>query len=390
MTSHTATQPEYGWDDVLYDPYVQQRLLLALAILLLSIAIGYVVRYTMTWYAKGAAKRTKTPVDDFIMAAVHPPAVFIALTVGFWFAFREAAAVLPLKFFVRTEIFFFVIMVLLISYTVGRLIHAGLKYGGERKPNFKSLTHLGSRIGYLLAFTVGLLILLHELGVEITPLLTSLGIAGLAVALALQDTLSNLFAGLWIQSSRVVRPGDYVRVEDVKQEGWVVDVSWRTTRIRTLLNNVIAIPNKRLSESVVSNFEMPQSEQAVRVEVGVAYGSDPDHVEKVLADIGKEAMEKLPAVVKTFDPLIRFAGYGDSALNFMLIIRVNHYVDQYVTLHEMRKMVFRAFKEEGIEIPFPHRTLYLRQDDEEAPIRLKLGGDGSADPSGKPYQADTE
>lgn len=390
MTGHDASQPEYGWDAVLHDPFVQQKLLLAVAIMLLSIAVGYAVRYSLAWYGKTVAKRTKSGVDDFIMAAVHPPAVFIALVVGFWFAFREAASVLPLKFFVRTEIFFFVVMVLLISYTVGRLIQAALRYGGERKPNFKPVAQLAARIGYLVVFAVGLMIMLHELGVEITPLLTSLGIAGLAVALALQDTLSNLFAGLWIQSSRVVRPGDYVRIEDVNQEGWVVDVSWRTTRLRTLPNNVVAIPNKRLSESVVSNFEMPQTEQSVKVEVGAAYGSNPDHVEKTLAQVGKDAQATLPAVVKTFEPLIRFTGYGDSALNFMLIVRVNHYVDQYATLHEMRKMVYHAFKREGIEIPFPHRTLYLRQEDEESAIRLNVGGDGSKEPSGKPYQADTE
>lgn len=394
MANGNATQPERGWGDVLYDPFVQQKLLLALAILLLSIAFGYLVRYSMSWYAKKVATRTRSPVDDFIMAAVHPPAVFIALAVGFWFAFREAASVLPLTFFVRTEIFFFVVLVLLISYTVGRLIQAALKYGAERKPNFRSVTQIGTRLGYLLAFAVGLMIMLHELGVQITPLLTSLGIAGLAVALALQDTLANLFAGLWIQSSRIVRPGDYVRVEDINQEGWVVDVSWRTTRLRTLPNNIIAIPNKRLADSVVSNFDMPVGDQAVWVDVGASYGSDPEQVEKVLLEVGRKAQQEIPAVVKTFEPLIRFRQYGDSSLDFRLIIRVHHYTDQYAALHQMRKMVYRAFKEAGIEIPFPHRTLYLRQDNEEGPLRLRIGGDGAgeepSEPARKPYEAGAE
>jgi small-conductance mechanosensitive channel len=388
-------QAGYGWDDVLYDPFVQKKLLLALAIMLLALTLGYVVKSVLTWYAHKVAAKTNSQIDDFIMAAVHPPAVLIALTVGFWLAFREASDVLP--FFVGTEILFFVLLVVLIAYTAGRLVKAALVHAGERKPNFRSVTNLGARLGYILAFTIAFLVVLSQFGIAITPMLTSLGIAGLAIGLALQDTLSNLFAGIWIQTSRVVRPGDFIRVEDVNQEGYVVEVSWRTTRIRTLPNHVVAIPNSKMASSVVSNYEMPQREQAALFEVGTSYNQDPEHVLKVLGRVAKQCVEEIPQIVKTFDPIVRLNGFGDSALNFLVIVRVNHHVDRFATFHEMRRRTFKAFAEEGIEIPFPHRTLYLRQEDSEAAFRFAATANGTGgapaepgDVAGKPYQGASE
>jgi small-conductance mechanosensitive channel len=358
---------------LVFDEATRNQLLLSITVLLLFFALGNVVRYTLTAYAKHVATKTATKIDDFIVAAIHPPTVLIFVTIGFWLSFKVAAGVVPSL--LRFEIFFFAILVLLISYTVGRFVRAMLSFAASERPRYQHVAHMASRIGYLLAFLIGGLILLRSLGVEITPLLTSMGIAGLAVALALQDTLANLFAGIWIQTSRTVRRGDYVKIEDINQEGWVLDISWRTTRIRTRPNHVISIPNTKLSTSVVSNYELPQRDQTVSVEVGVSYNSDPKRVERILSDVGKKALEEVPNMVKTYNPIVRFSAFGDSALTFLLIVRVTHYIDQYAVLHALRMRIFEAFKAEGIEIAFPHRTLYLRQEAAEPALRLAVQGD---------------
>jgi small-conductance mechanosensitive channel len=214
--------------------------------------------------------------------------------------------------------------------------------------------------GIILA--VGILILLDTVGVSITPLLTALGIGGLAVALALQDTLGNLFAGLHILMEKSIRVGDFVRLE-TGQEGYVVDIGWRTTRVRLLPNNLVVIPNSKLAQSVITNYDLPEKRMAVLIPISVSYDSDPERVERILVEEAKAAAKEVPGLLGEPEPFVRFIpGFGDSSLDFTLICQVKEFVDQYLAQHELRKRIFTRFKQEGIEIPFPIRTVYLRGD----------------------------
>jgi small-conductance mechanosensitive channel len=359
------------WSNLTMDPDVQMRFLVAVLTIALYISLGYLVRWFLSFYAKNVAQKTKTRIDDFIMAAVHPPAVLVAVTVGFWLAFRIVRNDLPFAF--ATEIFFFIVLVVLVTYVAARVLAASLRYAASDKPRWEHLVNIGSRVGYLLAFTIGFLIILKSQGVEITPLLTSLGIAGLAVALALQDTLANLFAGLWIQTGKTVRSGHYIKVEDINQDGWITEVSWRTTRILTRKNNLVSVPNTKMASSVITNYDLPQPDQAALLFVGVSFRSDPEHVERVLLEVANGAIGTVASLLPEPEPIVRFLNYGDSALEFLLVVRVQRYVDQFAVLHELRKRIFVAFDREGIEIPFPHRTVYLRQESDEKELRLRVG-----------------
>src|SRR4029079_4930090 len=143
---------------------------------------------------------------------------------------------------------------------------------------------------------IGALVMLDSLGVQITPLLTALGVGGLAVALALQDTLSNLFAGVHLLADRPIRVGDYVKIAE-SIEGYVVDVGWRSTRVRTLGNNVVIVPNKRVAESIIVNYDMPERRMSLGVAVSVAYGSDPERVEAVVVDEATKAAAELTGLL---------------------------------------------------------------------------------------------
>jgi small-conductance mechanosensitive channel len=208
---------------------------------------------------------------------------------------------------------------------------------------------------------VGGLVLLGTLGVSVTPILTTLGIGGLAVALALQETLANLFAGIYLTLAGTIRVGDFVRLES-GEEGFIEDIQWRSARVRTLPNNSVVSPNSRLAQSIVTNYDLPSRDLAVLVEVGVHYSSDLDQVERVTCEVGREVMKATPGGVPEFEPFIRFHTFGDSSIGFSTILRARSFGDRFLVKHEFIKALSRRFAAEGIVIPFPIRAINLQQE----------------------------
>jgi small-conductance mechanosensitive channel len=251
----------------------------------------------------------------------------------------------------------------IISLTVvaSRLAGVFVRVYGGQFPTPLPVTTLTQTIVSLFVVSIGLLIALNTLGISITPILTALGVGGLAVALALQDTLSNLFAGFYIGLAGQIRIGDYVKL-DSGQEGYVTDISWRSTTIRALANNMIVVPNAKLAAAIVTNYDLPEKRISFQVPVSVSYDSDPDHVEKILVEEALAGAREIPGLLAEPAPFVRFIpGFGASSLDFTLICQVKEFVDQYLSQHELRKRIFKRFRQEGIEIPFPIRTLYIRE-----------------------------
>jgi small-conductance mechanosensitive channel len=208
----------------------------------------------------------------------------------------------------------------------------------------------------IVIIALGVTLALGVVGIDVTPLVAALGVGGLAVALGLQDTLANLFAGIFVLLSKPVRVGDYVKLES-GEEGYVVDVGWRSTRIRQLPNNMVVVPNSQMVQTIITNYYMPENEMSVPVQVGVHYDSDLEHVEKVTCEVAKEIMQSVQGGVPDFDPFIRYHTFADSSINFTVIMRTNEFVGQYLIKHEFIKRLDARYKKEGIVIPFPIRTL---------------------------------
>jgi small-conductance mechanosensitive channel len=213
----------------------------------------------------------------------------------------------------------------------------------------------------VLIFLIGILIILHSLGISITPILTALGVGGLAAALALQPTLANLFSGLQIIAAKQLHPGDYVKL-DSGEEGYVTDVTWRNTTIRALPNNMIIVPNSRMASAIITNYYQPQQETAVLIQVGVSYDSDLKKVEKATIEVGKEVMKEVEGGIPEFEPFIRYHTFDDSSINFTVILRTKEYVGQYLIKHEFIKRLHERYNKEGIVIPFPIRTVYMTEE----------------------------
>ncbi len=207
----------------------------------------------------------------------------------------------------------------------------------------------------------GVLILLDLLGISITPLLASLGIGSLAVGLALQDTLTNFFSGVYVSMDRPIRVGDYVKLES-GEEGYVTEIGWRSTRVRTLPNNLIIVPNHKLTSSIITNYYLPDQEMAVLVQVGVHYNSDLEKVERVTIEVGESVMKTVEGGVPSFKPFIRYHTFDSSSINFTVILRGKEYVTQHLIKHEFVKALQARYRKEGIVIPFPIRTLEFSEE----------------------------
>jgi small-conductance mechanosensitive channel len=171
-------------------------------------------------------------------------------------------------------------------------------------------------------------------------------------------TLSNLFAGVHIIISRQVKPGDYIRLES-GDEGYVSDITWRNTTIRDLSNNIVVVPNSKLASTIITNFNKPEKEMAVLVQMAAAYGSDLRKVENVAIEVGKEVMKDVPGGVPEFTPFIRYHTMGDFAVNFSVILRSREFTDQYLIKHEFIKRVLARYAAEGIKIPLPVRDVRI-------------------------------
>jgi small-conductance mechanosensitive channel len=253
----------------------------------------------------------------------------------------------------------FVVGALSVTFALAALASQAVEtYGALISPALP-VSSLTRNVAWSLIAVLGLLVILNGLGLSITPMLTALGVGGLAVALALQEPLANFFAGLFITLAGQIRVGDYVKL-DSGQEGYIVDFSWRSTRLRMLANNLVVVPNAKLAQAIVINHHLPSQDLAVLVEVGVDYASDLGHVERVVVDVGRDVMGEVAGGVPDFEPFIRYHTFGDSSIDFTVILRAKEFVDQYLIKHEFVKRLHARFNEEGIVIPFPIRTIAYR------------------------------
>jgi len=269
------------------------------------------------------------------------------------------------------------------------LITIGLAQGGARLLDWylrrvrvrQTLSRLAQRITVIVILLIGLLVLLDYLGISISPLIAGLGIGGLAIALALQPTLSNFFAGTQIVVDHVVRVGDYIELDDGGVRGYVTDIGWRSTRIRTTFNNMVIVPNSRLADSVITNYYGPTMEIGVIVECGVSYNANLPLVEKISLEVGREVIEELDGADKTFEPWFAYEEFGDSNINFWIWLRAKDRLASFRVKSEIIKRLKARLDKEGITINYPARLVTFEDPDTLPPFLT--GNQGSRDTRGK-------
>jgi small-conductance mechanosensitive channel len=308
----------------------------------------------------GLRRFTRGDAVSAFVSAMRMPSVLWCIVLAL--AVSVEVAELPTRLARQVSLVLQAAIILSVTITLAHVLSSLVRAAGERRALGVGVTGWATGSVRLVVTIIGLLVLLSSLGIQITPILTALGVGGLAVALALQDTLQNLFAGMHLLADKPIRVGDYVKLGD-GEEGYVVDVGWRSTRLRMLQNSVIIVPNHKVAQSTITNYDLPDSRVALRIRVAVGHGEDPDHIERLLLEEATRGIGHVPGLLADPKPsAMLIPGFGDSSLDFTLVCHVASFVDQFEVQHQLRKRVLARLREESIEMPYPSRTVYVRSD----------------------------
>jgi len=303
-----------------------------------------------------AVGKTTWEGGNIVISSIHGMVLLWCVIAGAHAALYNL--LLPVTLFHFLQESLVVLSIFTVTIVVARVVVGFINLYSRGASGILPSISISSNISKLVIYIIGLMVALQTLGISIAPILTALGVGGLAVALALKDTLANLFSGLHILLSQQLKQGDYIKMH-TGEEGYVADITWRNTTIRTLAGNMIIVPNANLAAASITNFHLPAADVSVRVEVGVSYASDLGHVERTTLAVATELAGELGA--PGFAPLFRYHSFGDSSVNFTVTMRAKEFADQYLMAHELIKRLHRDFRTEGIEIPFPMRTVQVNR-----------------------------
>jgi small-conductance mechanosensitive channel len=306
-----------------------------------------------------AAERSKWEGDNVILAAVESQIVLWFFLLALSLALRDV----PIEehYGLYISMILKIILIASITHASAKLVVGLLDIWSKQQGGGFPSTTIFTNIVWITVYAIGLLIILDSLNVSIAPMLTALGVGGLAVSLALKDTLSDVFAGLHILLSKKVQPGDFVSL-DSGEMGYIQNISWRNTKMLERSNNIIHIPNTKLSSAIIKNYDSGDPSFSVKIPVGVGYNSDLDQVGKVVMEVATELHSTMEEVNKDAEPSFKFRGFGESSIDLAVYFRGNKYGDQNPIIHEFIKRLHKRFNQEGIEIPYPVRTVIQRSE----------------------------
>lgn len=326
-----------------------------LLIIIGAVFLGWIFKKFIHGYLKKLVKRTTFKMDDLLLEAVERQIiVWLGLAAVYYVTKTTAYLQQYSEYIIKFIIFALIIS---ITFAISKFFIGMIDVWSKKQKRSLPSTKIFVNLIRAIILTIGFLVALDFIGVSIAPMLTTLGVGGIAIALALKDTLSDVFAGLHILLSKKVEVGDFVELES-GQTGNVTNITWRNTTILERTNNVFNVPNSRLSNVIIKNFDAVDKTFSARVPVGVAYESDLDHVEKVTVEVAKEVVSKIEGHDPDFTPFIRYSDFGESSINFKVFFKVLDYGAQYPIIHNFIKRLLVRYNQEGINIPFPIRTLY--------------------------------
>ena len=327
-----------------------------------GILLGFIFKRFVHSRLKKAAERSNLAGDDAVLEAIEPHIVVWFFLGALSISVSKIEAVQPQNTYLISILndyapkFLIIVLIGSITLAIGNLAVSIFDlWARDQEKGFPSTTMFTNFVRIAI-YVIGILIILDALSISITPMITALGVGGIAVSLALKDTLTDVFAGLHILLSKKVQVGDFIQL-DSGEMGYIQNISWRNTIMMERTNNIIHIPNTRLSSAIIKNFDSGDPSFSVKIPVGVGYSSDLDEVEKVTKKVINEIQSSMEETNNNYEPTMRFQNFGESSINLMVYFRGNRYGDQNPIIHQFIKTLHKRYSEEGIEIPFPMRTV---------------------------------
>jgi MscS family membrane protein len=334
---------------------------LALFIVALFWVLSRFLRYLFAKWLPRIARFTRTELDDRVRQRITPPIELLTITAGLYLAVLSFPIQDRVQHILAGVVF--IVNVLIFSNIIYRVADEFLTWYANRV-EVRTGTKIGTQIFPLVrkVFTIFLvcavlIVVLKHFGYDALSLLTALGIGSLAIGLAAKDTLANMISGFTLMVDRPFRIGDRIQLASGKS-GDVVDIGLRSTRIKTVDNTLLIIPNSELCNSTVLNMAFPDMISQGRISIGVAYGSDVEKVKSIMREIAKEN----PEVLQEPSPEAYFLSFGDSALNMLLVFWVNDYTKTFTVTDQINMLLMAAFTKNDIQIPYPTRKVLLERE----------------------------
>ena len=339
-------------------------------ILVAFVILAIFLRVTLAILTKRADKQKNDRLLLVFIDSIKGPSVLLVISLGLLFAYFIIARIDEGIFtsIAGTGEYAFrvwqVSAIFMATFTFSHLSDRMIKWylanvaGKTATTLDDTLLPIFRRVLPITVYAVGTLIAIDNLGVSISPILAGLGIGGLAVALAVQPTLSNFFAGTYVVTEGELKAGDFIEL-DGGPSGYVESVGWRSTKIRSRFNNLVIIPNSRMAESIVTNYFSPTPAMNVIVTCGVSYESDLEQVENIALEEAEALVKESRHSIKDMDPFFGFSNFGDSNIDFFIFLQAVDRNGTFILKSQLMKRIHSRFTAEGIEINYPVRKLVL-------------------------------
>ena len=344
----------YDWLSWIDWTHLMEMLFIPICILAASLTVGIMLNKLINRRIENHLNIDENSWFYIFINALRGVPVSLCLVVGLYWIVNTINIIEPL-----TRLFsyiLFTVIILSITRVAARTINGFISLHIESSQQKLPKTTLLNTILNVVIYAMGVLVVLQYYGISIAPILTAMGVGGMAVALALQETLAHIFSGLHLILSKQLRLDDSIKLS-TGEEGRVTDITWRfTTIVPAGGGNMIVIPNQKIASSNITNYSMPRKDIVISIPVGVAYDSDLDKVERVTLDVAKEVMAQIDKDVK-MEPAVRFHTFGESSIDFNVVLHSSYFEHQFLLKHEFIKALTRRYREEGIEIPYPTRTV---------------------------------
>lgn len=338
--------------------YVANQYLRAIIVIVFVFVVLKLVIFVLEKVILRLTLKTKTNLDDMIIEKTSKPFSFIVFMIGLRLAVNELSFSAEILGVISKLIYSFIVF--LVGYATYVVVDLLVRFGwgkvSSKSKIDKSLTSLMHSVLKVLWVVFVFLYVLNLWGVEIGPFLAGLGIGGIAVAFAMQESLSNIFGGVSLIFDRSVRVGDVVSL-DKETSGTVLRVGLRSTKIKTFDNEVIIVPNSLLSQNKIQNLAQPEPKSRVVVPFSVSYGEDIEKVKKIVVD----EIKKVKNISKEPEPVVRFLEMADSSLNFKAYFFVDSYKFKLDALDEANTRIYNILNFNGIEIPYPQLDVKIKK-----------------------------
>ena len=334
------------------NPWIQ-----SFGIVMLSLVLTLALRAALRLILLPLVRKTQTEIDDIALRTVKGILTYVIPLIGLMMALLPLSLPTP----VPQRALFSLLAVLLMRSAIVfvDVLSQWLKTTWVTRTESTlddALLPLAGKAIKVVVVLLGVLLILQRWEIEIAPMLGALGIGGLAIGLALNSSLSNIFGGIQLILDRSINVGDKIMLES-GEVGVVQDIGLRSTKLRTYDNELLSLPNSQLSDARVKNFTKPDVSIRVTVNFGVAYGSDVARVKEVVLD----AISNLNDISREPGPQVLFLNMGDFSLDMSARVWVDDYDKQFARQLEMTELVYNILNKNDIEIPFPTRTVYMKQ-----------------------------